>query len=70
VKQGVVVTAVAPDSRAADRGIAPGDVIVEVNRKPVNSVQEFKSAYEQSTGKGALLLVFRDGRTHYLVLPR
>jgi serine protease Do len=70
VKQGVVVTGVAPDSRAADRGIAPGDVILEVNRKAVNSVQEFESAYKQSTGKGALLLVFRDGRTHYLVLTR
>jgi len=70
VKQGVVVTGVAPDSRAAEHGVQPGDLIVEVNRKPVNSVQDFETAYKASTGKGALLLIYRDGRTHYLVLSR
>jgi serine protease Do len=70
VKQGVVVTGVAPESRAAEHGVQPGDLIVEVNRKPVNSVQEFETAYKASTGKGALLLIYRDGRTHYLVLSR
>jgi len=70
IKQGVVVTGVAPGSNAAEHGIAPGDVIVEVNRKPVNTVPEFLTAFKQSTGKGALLLVYRDGRTRYLVLSK
>src|SRR6185295_5673061 len=70
VKQGVVVTGVAPGSNAAERGIQPGDLIVEVNRKPVNTVPEFNTAFKQSTGKGALLLVYREGRTRYLVLSK
>jgi len=70
VKQGVVVTAVAPGSSAAERGIQPGDLIVEVNRKPVNTVPEFNAAFKQSSGKGALLLVYREGRTRYLVLSK
>jgi serine protease Do len=70
VKQGIVVTGVAPGSNAAERGIQPGDLVVEVNRKPVNSVQDFMTAYKQSPGKGALLLLYRDGRTRYLVLSR
>jgi len=32
---GVVVTEVAPDSAAAEAGLKPGDVIQEINRKPV-----------------------------------
>jgi serine protease Do len=70
VKQGVVVTGVAPDSNAAERGMQPGDLILEVNRKPVGTVPDFMTAYKQSTGKGALLLVYREGRTRYLVLSK
>jgi len=70
VKQGIVVTGVAPDSNAAERGIQPGDLILEVNRKPVGTVPDFMTAYKQSTGKGALLLVYREGRTRYLVLSK
>ena len=42
----------------------------EVNRKPVGTVPDFMTAYKQSTGKGALLLVYREGRTRYLVLSK
>jgi serine protease Do len=70
VKQGVVVTGVAPGSNAAERGIQPGDLVLEVNRKPVNTTQDFMTAYKASTGKGALLLIYRDGRTRYLVLSK
>ncbi|MEO8182688.1 MAG: DegQ family serine endoprotease [Deltaproteobacteria bacterium] len=70
VKQGVVVTGVAPGSNAAERGIQPGDLVLEVNRKPVNTTQDFLTAYKASTGKGALLLIYREGRTRYLVLSK
>jgi serine protease Do len=70
VKQGIVVTGVAPGSSAAERGIAPGDVILEVNRKPVSTLQEFREAFRQSPGKGALLLLYREGRTQYIVLGK
>jgi serine protease Do len=70
VKQGVVVTGVAPGSNAAERGIQPGDLVLEVNRKPVNTTQDFLTAYKASTGKGALLLIYREGRTRYVVLSK
>ena len=37
-KSGVLVAEVAPGSRAADAGLRPGDVIEQVDRKPVTSV--------------------------------
>jgi serine protease Do len=70
IKQGVVITGVAPGSNAAERGIQPGDLVLEVNRKPVSTVQDFLTAYKASTSKGALLLIYREGRTRYLVLSK
>jgi Do/DeqQ family serine protease len=42
VRTGVVVTAVKPGSAGADAGIRPGDAILEVNRRPVTSVESFR----------------------------
>ena len=39
--QGVVITSVRDGSPAADAGLAPGMVIVEVERQDVNTVSEF-----------------------------
>ena len=41
--KGVVITEVAPGSAAAERGIVPGDVIVEVGQEAVTTAQEVKS---------------------------
>jgi serine protease Do len=41
-RTGVVVTAVKPGSAGADAGIRPGDAILEVNRRPVTSVESFR----------------------------
>lgn len=40
--QGLLVTQIAPGSKAAKAGINPGDLIDEVNRKPVRTVAEFE----------------------------
>ncbi len=66
--QGVVVTAVAPGSIAADSGLQRGDVIQEVNRKTVSSVQQFEQAVRQAGNQPVLLLVNTQGTTHYLTL--
>ena len=42
-RSGVVVTAVKPGSAGADAGIRAGDAILEVNRRPVTSVEVFLS---------------------------
>jgi serine protease Do len=62
---GVVVSEVSPGSAAASAGLKQGDVIQEVNRRPVKSVAEFEAAVRNSKD-GTLLLVNRDGHTIYI----
>jgi len=63
--KGVVVTDVNPDSKAAESGLRRGDVIQEVNRRPVASEQDFAAAMGRS-GDNALLLVNRAGNTLFV----
>lgn len=57
---GVEVTEVVPGSPAAQRGIRQGDVILQVNRRPVRNVRQFR---ELAAGNRILfLLVQRDDR--------
>jgi serine protease Do len=62
---GVVVNEVSPGSAAASAGLKQGDVIQEVNRKPVRNVAEFEAAVRNSKD-GTLLLVNRDGHTVFV----
>ena len=47
--RGLVVEDVNPNGRAADAGIQAGDVIQEVNRQPVKSVDDLKAALKKSS---------------------
>jgi len=63
---GVVVQRVRPDSPAEDAGLQPGDVIVEVNRKPADSASAFVDAVHNTpAGKDVLLLVWSKGSASY-----
>jgi len=62
---GVVVSEVSPASAAAAAGLKQGDVIQEVNRKPVKNAADFEAAVRNSKD-GTLLLVNRDGHTIYV----
>ena len=65
---GLVVTEVDPTGPAAEAGIAAGDVILEINRKAVNSVADAKSAIDASGGKPVLLLMSHKGQTLYVTV--
>ncbi len=65
---GVVISGV-DGGPAADAGLQRGDVIQEVNRERVGTPAELRSAFQQATGKSALLLVNRGGKTFFAVLP-
>ena len=69
VKAGVVVTEVDPNSPAANSGLMPGDLVLEVNRIPVTDVGKFREAYAKSQDRTLLRLV-REGRTLFLVVRR
>jgi serine protease Do len=66
--QGLLVTKVDPDGNAASAGIRQGDLIQEVNRRPVRTFAEFTAALQQSGARPALVLIKRRGVTIFLTL--
>jgi serine protease Do len=59
-QKGVVITDVTPDSPAAERGLKPGDVIVEVQQEPVGSpadVQSRVDSVRKQSRKSVLMLI-------------
>jgi serine protease Do len=68
--RGVVVTNVDPNSKAADAGLQRGDIIQEVNHKPVNTVEQFRTAVREAGSAAILLLVNQGGQTGFRVLTR
>lgn len=63
--EGVVVTNIEQGSLAGEAGMQRGDVILEVNRVPVNSVEEFNEAIQKSRNS-VLFLAYRNGSTFFL----
>ncbi len=67
--KGVVVVMVMRDSPAAEAGILPGDLILEINRKPINDLSDYKQAIRSiKKDRPALFLIKRRGATLYLTL--
>ncbi len=67
--QGVAVAQVQPGSPAEDAGLSGGDVILEVNRKPVTSADQFREDVKQAPAdKDMLLLVWANGGSSYRVV--
>jgi serine protease Do len=67
--EGIVVSAVEPGSAADEAGIRRGDVIVEIDRKPIRNLDEYKKSIATvRKGKGVLFLVRRGESTLFLAL--
>ncbi|MGA8367179.1 MAG: DegQ family serine endoprotease [Candidatus Acidiferrales bacterium] len=66
--RGVVITSVDPSSDAAAAGLSQGDVIQEVNHKPVNNIEQYRQALAGSGKQPVLLLVNHGGVTNYIVI--
>lgn len=65
--RGVQVVTVLKDSPAEKAGILPGDIIMEVNKVPVNSPEELKSlVLANNSGRPLVLLVSRKESTMFL----
>ena len=68
-ESGVVVTQVEPGSSAADAGIRTGDIIKEVDRKPVKDVEDFSQKITQAKNQDTvLLLIQREQNTMFAAL--
>ena len=70
--EGVVITAVEPGSPGDDAGLRRSDVILEIDRKPVRNLADYRKVIAESKkGKGILFLVRRGENTLFLALkPR
>ena len=66
--EGVVITSVEPGSAADEAGLEQGDIIVEVNRKLIHDLSEYKKAVAAQKGKRILFLVRRGENTMFLTL--
>lgn len=67
--KGVVVTGVEEGSLAYDAGIRQGDVILEVNKRPIQNLDDYRRAVETfKAGKSALFLVKRGQAAIYVAI--
>ena len=69
--KGVVVTKVAPNSPAAEKQLQAGDVILEVDQKPVTTPQEVTDLVgklQQAKKRSVLLFVERQGDPRFAAL--
>jgi len=69
--EGLVITEVKPGSAADDAGLREGDMITQINRRPVKNLADYNREMAQSKkGQSVLLLVRRGDSSVFLALKR
>ncbi|MSU47609.1 MAG: Do family serine endopeptidase [Opitutus sp.] len=66
--RGAIVTSIEADSPAAKQGLREGDVILELDRKPVTDVEQAVKLSEEIKGPKVLVLIWRAGQRRYLAI--
>lgn len=66
--KGAVITDVDQDSPAYEAGLRPGDVIVEINRKPVKDADDAVKLTENVKDKTVLVKIWSKGGSHFVVV--
>jgi serine protease Do len=62
--QGVVVTKVETGSPADEAGLQEGDIIRQINRKPVKNADDFIEQTAKAKGQDNILLYIQRGNSH------
>jgi serine protease Do len=65
---GALITNVDPDSPSAKQGLREGDIILELDRKPVTNAEEAVKLSEEIKGPKVLVLLWRNGQRRYVVV--
>jgi pyruvate/2-oxoglutarate dehydrogenase complex dihydrolipoamide acyltransferase (E2) component len=61
-------TEISPDSAAYTAGMRPGDVIVEINHKPISNAQDAIAATQNPASSQTLVKVWSNGGSRYLTV--
>jgi serine protease Do len=69
--KGLLIMEVKSGSKAAERGLMPGDVVLEIAQQEVGSAADIGKGIKTAKGKGKplLMLVSRDGDARFVALP-
>jgi serine protease Do len=68
-RRGVIVTDIQPGSPAENADLRAGDIIAEINKKPVRNVADFKELMNKASLKnGIVMLAKRENVTFYAVI--
>ena len=69
ISSGVIVTAVEPNSPADEKGIKAGDVITEIDHKPISSPKQFRDAVKNTNSKSGMIVnLISEGSSKFVVL--
>ncbi|MBF0229088.1 MAG: DegQ family serine endoprotease [Desulfamplus sp.] len=66
--RGLVVIDIEPDSKAAVSGIRVGDVLREVNHRPVDNINQYNSILKQTQKGASLQLLFIRGNASFIAV--
>jgi serine protease Do len=66
--KGALITEIDPDSPSARQGLREGDVILELDRRPVIDAESAVKLSEEIEGPKVLVLVHRNGRNMFLTI--
>jgi serine protease Do len=70
VEAGVVVTEVSEGSAAARAGVRPGDLLAEVDQKPVKTLEQVRRALKEWTRQSHLVLIQRGDNYFYVAIRK
>ncbi len=69
--KGIYISRIDPDSPAYEAGLRVGDVILEINRRPIKDIKSFDAALKrEKKGADILFLIQRGHNTVYLVVKK
>ena len=66
--KGLIVTDIDQIGAAADAGITKNDIILEINRQPVQTLDQVKNILDKAGNNPLLVLISRGGRTIYVTV--
>ncbi|WP_410218778.1 Do family serine endopeptidase [Paracoccus sp. (in: a-proteobacteria)] len=70
--RGLVITGIDAEGPAAEKGLAAGDIISEVNQQPIASVSDLRDRVQEARDAGrrsVLMLIRRGGEPLFVALP-